>query len=307
MTTEVSIIVVTYNPDELLTRCLDSLAVETKQLDHEIIIVDNASNNDVQVLIPSDLANVRVVCNESNRGFASANNQGLKLAAGRYALLVNPDVVLQPGSVDALAGYLDEHPEVGIVGPRTLDRDNGVALTAYPTYTPLFILWQYLGFDRLFPYHIHGVYRNACETAREPFLPAWVQGSCLLMRRQIYERIGGLDEALFLYAEEPDYCERALTAGWATAYLPAARVYHFESTTVSRYPLIKMRHYHISPLHYFRKRKDETAVRALRVGFTFELMIKLIIRLLQARWLRDDISRQRIEAYPTVIREIWRY
>jgi GT2 family glycosyltransferase len=248
-----------------------------------------------------------VARNEFNRGFAAANNQGLKLAAGRYALLVNPDVIVQPGAVDALVHYLDEHPEVGIVGPRTLDRNNGVALTAYPAYTPLFILWQYLGLDRLFPNHIHGVYRSACETAREPFLPAWIQGSCLLVRRQIYERIGGLDEALFLYAEEPDFCERALAAGWATAYLPSARVYHFESTTVSRYPLIKMRHYHISPLHYFRKRGRNHSVRVLKTGFTLELLFKLFVRLMLYPITRNSDFRAKIAAYPVVISEVLSY
>jgi len=307
MAITLSVIVVTYNPDQILTDCLNSLAAELDQTDTEIIVVDNASNRDISELIPKSLVNFRLIKNEINRGFAAANNQGLEIAGGKYALLINPDVIVIPTALTIMLRFLNEQPTIGILGPRTLNRDNSVALTAYPSYTPLMLLWQYMGLDRIFPYHVYGEYRFACETSNVPFSPAWIQASCMMLRHELYKEIGGLDEGLFLYAEEPDFCDRARAVGWDVNYCPMASVYHFESTTVSRYPLVKMRHYHLSPLHYFRKRGRGNAVLALKVGFSLELIIKLLLRLLEMRWLRDAASKARVKAYPVVLGEIWRY
>jgi GT2 family glycosyltransferase len=128
-----------------------------------------------------------------------------------------------------------------------------------------------------------------------------------MFRREVYEQVGGLDTGFFMFCEEPDFCERAAQAGWRTVYVPQARITHFESTTVSRYPLLKMRHYHLSPLYYFRKRHRPMSVLVLKLGFIIELSVKYFLRVIQNALKPHDSLRARIQAYPIVIKEIWHY
>jgi GT2 family glycosyltransferase len=302
-----SIIIVTYNPGPLLLICVASLRNYLTDPSCEIIIVDNASTDGVIDLVQRDFPEIKIISNTDNRGFAAANNQGLAAAQGDYLLLLNPDTSVRGDALGELQRFVSKQPHVGIVGPRTFDVDNRVSLTAHDSYTPVTILWQYLGFDRLIPHHIYGTYRRKGQQATDPFEVRWVQGSCMMFRREVYEQIGGLDEELFLFSEEPDYCERAATAGWHVYYVPTAEIDHYESTTVSRYPLVKIRNYHISPLHYFRKRQKGGAILVLQFGFTLELLMKLMIRFLQLSWLRNTTARARLLAYLVVIKEVWQH
>ncbi len=306
--TDLSIIIVTYNTGDFITDCLRSLPSTLSVPEHaEIIVIDNASHDGTPERVAETFPHVYLIRNAENRGFAAANNQGLALATGRYIVLLNPDVVVQPDALSLMADFLDQHPEAGIAGPRMLTGDGKVALTAYPPYSVGMILWQYLGLDRVFPYAIFGRYRRQCEQAVQPFPVGWVQGSCFMLRREVYEQIGGLDKGLFLFAEEPDYCERARQAGWRTYYVPAAVVTHYESSSVSRFHEDRVRHYHLSPLHYFRKRGKEGAVLALKVGFSLELLAKIGVRLVQGLWNRSEGIALRAQAYRIALGEVWRY
>ncbi len=304
---DLSIILVTFNPGDLVIRCLQSVSEDAAGLDAEIIVVDNASHDGTPERIAEAFSGMRLIRNTENRGFAAANNQALAQATGDFILLLNPDVVVQAGALHAMIKGLTAHPQAGIVGARMLDGAGHVALTAYPAYTVGTILWQYLGFDRVFLYHVFGRYRRACEQAGEPFRVAWVQGSCLMLRREVYEQVGGLDEGLFLFTEEPDYCERALRAGWETIYLPGAVVTHYASSSVARYDALRVRHYHLSPLHYFRKRGKEGAVLALKVGFSVELGVKIGVRLAQAVFSRSEGVTSRLRAYRAALGAVWCY
>ena len=296
--TDLSIIIVTYNPGPILFDCLSSLPDGAGTLDYEVLVVDNNSTDGVPHAAAEQHPKMRFIFNRDNRGFAGANNQGLELVQGRYLLLLNPDVIVEPVSLQALVEFLEATPSAGIAGPRTLDGSGQVTLTAHTDYKPPVILWQYLGLDRLLPNRVYGRYRRACETAAEPFPVAWVQGCCLLLRRAVYEQIGGLDEEFFLFAEEPDFCDRAQRAGWSTWFIPAARVHHLESTSVKRYHEARIRSYHLSPLHYFRKRGQVGAMGVLKIGFTLELGLKAIVRLSQ----RDG---ERVRVYGRVVRAVW--
>ncbi|MGQ9910019.1 MAG: glycosyltransferase family 2 protein [Candidatus Flexifilum sp.] len=302
----VAIIIVTYNSLKLLQRYLPAAAAAAEAIGASIIVVDNQSRDGTPDWLRAHYPRIHLIANPDNLGFAAANNIGLAQAQGDYLLLLNPDVLISASAILALLKALETRPDVGICGPRTYDADGGVAVSAYGPLTPLTILWQYWGLNRIFPYAVTARFRRRCETAVEPFEVAWVQGHCLLLRRAVYEQIGGLDDRLFLFAEEPDYCERAAQAGWKTLFVPAAEVVHDESSTISNYSYVKMLHLHISMLYYFRKRRRRGAVWALKVGFTIELAVKWGIRRIQ--WLRRnrDVTAK-LSAYPRVIQAIWRY
>ncbi len=302
-----SIIIVTYNPGEVALDCLRSLPVGNDDPPIEVIVVDNASQDGTPAQIAQHFPQVRLVIHENNPGFAAACNQGMALASGRYLLLLNPDVIVHPGALAEMASFLNDNPGVGIVGPRTFDGEGQVALTARTPYSVTNVLWKYLGLDRLFPNRVYGHYRSACRHALAPFDVGWVQGSCLMLRREVYEQVGGLDEGFFLFAEEADFCARAIDAGWRISYLPTANVTHHESSAVSRYPSVKIRSHHLSPLHYFRKRGREGAVLMLKVGFTVELLVKMATRLIQMLWRRDNELALRVRTYRAVLGETWRF
>jgi GT2 family glycosyltransferase len=302
-----SIIIVTYNPGGIIADCLRSLQEGARGLSYEVIVVDNASQDGTPERIAQEYPQAQMIANKDNRGFAAANNQGLALAVGHYVLLLNPDVMVHPGALSAMVAFLEENSAAGIVGPRTFDGEGNVALTARPPYSVVTVLWQYLGLSRLLPNHVYGQYRKACRDADSPFEPAWLQGSCLMLRREVYEQVGGLDEQFFLFAEETDFCDRAAGLGWRVAFIPHAHVTHYESSSVSRYIPIKVRSHHISPLHYFRKRGREGAVWLLKFGYTIELLGKVIIRLAQLVWRRNEELALRVRVYWAVLGESWRY
>ncbi|MEZ4668970.1 MAG: glycosyltransferase family 2 protein [Anaerolineae bacterium] len=298
---DLSIIIVTYNPGTILYDCLHSLINGVSDLSTEVIVIDNASDDGVVPLAAERFPHVKFIFNKDNKGFAGGNNQGLAIASGRYLLLLNPDVIVKPASLKILVDFLRANLSVGIVGPRTFDGNGELSLTANTLYTPLTILWQYLGFDRVFSYHVYGWYRHKSLEAIEPFEVAWVQGCCLMMRREVYEQISGLDEVFFLFAEEPDFCDRASKAGWKSYFLPSAEIIHHESNSVSRYPERKIRNYHISPLHYFRKRGRRRQVWVLKAGFAAELLLKICWQLLRRN------KSGRLFIYRNVLWEVLQY
>lgn len=301
-----SLLIVTYNPGAIFRECIARARTAAAGLDAEILVIDNGSTDETIDWLRADYPDIRIIANADNHGFAAANNQGIAASRGDLMLLLNPDALLEPDTLRLLAAHFAADPGCGVAAPRMLNAVGAVALNAYPAYTVDSVLFQYWGLGRLFPRAAHNRYQRACETAVAPFSVAWAQGSCLLIRHTVIEAIGGLDEGFFLFCEEPDFCERAARAGWTTAIVPAARFTHHESSAVSRYPLVKIRAYHLSPLHYFAKRGDRGAVRALKLGFTGEILLKWAIRLVQPG-RGSEAAHAKRAAYRQVLGEIWRY
>jgi len=302
-----SVITVAYNSVEMIGECIRSVLAESARIDLEMIVVDNASQDGTPDLIRRSFPDAKLVAQPENRGFAAGNNAGIAAASGEIFILLNPDTIVQPGALDNMARFLADHSQVGIAGPRVRDGQGHALLTAYPEYQPGMVLWQFVGLDRILPYQVYGRYRAACERSTQPFTAAWLNGSCLAIRREVVDQIGGLDEDFFLFSEETDFCERAARAGWEIYLVPQAEIIHYESSGVSRYTAIKVRHHHRSALHYFRKRGREGAVRVLKAGFALELVMKIVIRLLEIMFARRNQAYLKIETYRAVLREVWRY
>jgi len=301
-----SIIIVTYKPGEIFRSCLENLS-NAINVHFELIVVDNHSQDDSLAVAEEYFPDAQIIANLDNRGFAAANNQGLAIAIGKYCLLLNPDVVLHENALRNLIAFMEINSDVGIAGPRTLEASGIAALSAHTPLSVVSILWRWLAIDYVFPNIVYGRYRKACQYATEPIHVGWVSGSCFLIRKEVYEQIGGLDEGLFLYVEEPDYCDRAINAGWRVSYVPSAQVTHYESTSISKYPLVKIRSYHISPLYYFRKRHQQRAVLALKLGFSIELLLKAAVRLIQGVIKRDKVAMNAAHARLKVLLEVLRY
>lgn len=223
----VSILIVTYNSRAVLPACLDSLAAETR-LPCKIILVDNASEDDTAALVHARYPQITVIENRRNVGFAVAVNQAARLARGRYLLLLNPDTVVQTKAVDRLAAYLDSHPTVGVCAPRILTADGRLRHNCFAFETPWSFFWFGVGVGPLHRVRGWMLPRPGWDIAADtPQAVEAVTGAAMLVRRELFEALSGLDERFFMYCEDGDFCRRARQIDATTTLLTDAVVTHY--------------------------------------------------------------------------------
>jgi GT2 family glycosyltransferase len=266
----VSVLFVTHNRAAQIGACLDSLARQTR-LDHEVILVDNASG-DATLAAVKPFAGIRLLANKENIGFAAAINQASQMAHGRYLLLLNPDTVVHEGAIDRLAAHLDSHPAVGICAPRVLATDGCIRHNCFAVETPWSFFWFGVGIGPLHRVRGWMLRRNPWDiTADAPQVVEAVTGAAMLVRRELFERIGGLDERFFMYCEDGDFCYRALWQGWKTMLVPDAVVTHIRgASTPQDTPLLNGmigEHLLRSRYHYTRKYWGRGATWLLRWAY----------------------------------------
>jgi len=254
MAIDLSIIIVSWNVRELLERALDCVYQTVRASSFEVIVVDNASEDGSVAMVRKRFPAAQIVVNTENIGFGRANNQAAALARGRYLLLLNPDAFVHERAVDRLVAFMDAHPTAGAAGPRLLYEDGRLqrSATAFPTV--LTELWTTLGLDRAFPRHpVFGCYQMT-YWAMDDLRPVdALMGACLIVRRDLVERIGLFDEQFFMYSEEVDLCYRIQQAGLATYYLPdvaATHIWGGSSRLVPTQTFLRLFH---SRVQFFRK------------------------------------------------------
>ncbi len=224
----VSIIIVNWNTRELLMRCIEAVGQDAAGLDLEIIVVDNASSDGSAKTIREHYSEVKLITNTRNLGFAVASNQGIKESKGEYILLLNPDAIVQPGAVRGLVCFLSDQRSVGIVGPLLYGTDGQVQISSFGmTPSPIeaamraFRIWRLAPKSKLARRFLTLPEGTCNWTETEHLL-----GACMLIRRDVVEQIGGLDEGFFLFLEETDFCCRAKDSGWKLAYYTGVAVTH---------------------------------------------------------------------------------
>jgi GT2 family glycosyltransferase len=225
---KVSIVIVNWKTPQLLAGCLDSIRQDKQCENFEIWVVDNASGDESLTILHNDYPEVKVIANEWNRGFSQACNQVIPKATGDYILLLNPDTVVTPGSITALSDFLDGNPDCGAVGPKVLNFDGSLQLAcrrAFPDPAASFFRVTYL--SRIFPNN--PLFARYNFTYADPDCLIEVDalsGSCMMVRRKVVEKVGLLDEDIFMFGEDIDWCWRIKQAKWKVVYNPQAVVYH---------------------------------------------------------------------------------
>ncbi|MGB5598945.1 MAG: glycosyltransferase family 2 protein [Thiothrix litoralis] len=236
-TPEVSVILVSYNTSSYIRRALESLFRETQLTSIEVIVVDNASNDDSVAMIRQFFPQVTLIESGANLGFAGGVQLGAKQAAGKYLLLLNPDTVIINAAVDRLLHFAKLHPANGIWSGVTLNNDmslNTQHAWSKPTLHDL--LYSALGLSKLFSKTC--VFNNAnygCwkrDTVKEVDI---VSGCFFLTTRELWDKLGGLDASFFMYAEEADYCLRAKALGYQPIVTPDARIIHHGGVSHSHF------------------------------------------------------------------------
>lgn len=303
----VSVIIVTYNTGRTILETLASLSPQRDDLTLQIIVVDNQSTDETTQLVQSHYPHVQLVISATNRGFGGGNNYGFQFSSGDYIALVNPDLRVHPSMLAALVQYLKDNPHVGVVGPRTSDANGHISITAHTGYSLIEIAFSYFGLVQRFPtiFNRRDIAINSHAT--EPRIVDWLQGSCLVMRREIYEAIQGFDEEFFLYVEDVDLCHRIQDTGKQVIYYPQAKATHLEGTSAKNFPYFRVRGYHLSPLYFFRKRGQHSHVRLLKFVFTMELLLKSSARLIYNLFKYDPLRARQAAAELKVLVECWWY
>lgn len=219
-------------------------------------MVDNASTDGTVELTRKQFPEVQIIENDRNVGFTRATNQAIERSSGEYLLWLNTDTLLREDSLQALVDFLDHHPRAGIVGPKVLNSDG----TFQPQCkrgmpTPSASLFYFTRLDRLFPYHPRvGQYLLRHLSPDQAHQIDAVSGCCLMGRRAVWEQIGPLDEAIFAFGEDIDWCVRAHRAGWEVWYYPGSVIVHLKGQGgVHSKPFKKARGMHEGMWIFYRK------------------------------------------------------
>ena len=245
---DVSILIVSYNTREMTLACLKSVFEQTSGIDFEVIVVDNASTDGSAEAIAQAFPQVRLIAGGGNLGFAGGNNRAAqearKLSESDFLLLLNPDTHVLEGAIQRLHEFAQQHPEAAIFGGRTCFENrqlNPASCWGKPTVRSVWFAG--LGLTALFPNSTflnpegYGGWKR--DTVRQV---DFVSGCFLLIRRKLWEGLGGFDPAFFMYGEEADLCWRAAKAGHRCMICPEARIVHYggASETVRADKMVKL-------------------------------------------------------------------
>ena len=246
----VAVVAVTFSPGSSLTGFLDSLEQATDR-EVEVLLADNGSNDGAPEAA-ARRAGVRLISTGGNVGYGRAANAGVAATSADWVVVANPDVVWEPGSLDALLAATERWPRAGALGPLIRQPDGQV----YPSARSLPTLGRGIG------HAVCGWWwpSNPWSTAyrRENSEPTertagWLSGSCLLLRRQAFESVGGFDPAYFMYFEDVDLGERLADTGWLNVYVPTAAVTHTGSHATARHASAMTSAHHHSAWLYFSR------------------------------------------------------
>ncbi len=307
---DLSIVIVNWNVRELLKRCLRSiisnLQLPTSNSQIKVIVVDNASSDGSVAMMEEEFPQVQLIANSENVGFTVGNNQGIAASRGRYILLLNPDTEIVGDALTTMVEYLDDHPQVGALGPQLLNPNGSIQSSRrrFPTLATAFlestILQQWFPRNRA-TRHYYITDRPDDEVQEVD----WVTGACLLVRRETVEQVGLLDEGFFMYSEELDWCRRMKAQGWKVIYLPTARVVHHGAQSSEQVKSFQHIQFQRSKIRYFRKHHGPWQAEVLRLFVLATYLYQLIVEAL--KWLvghRRQMRAARVKSYWQVLKEV---
>ncbi len=261
---DLSVIIVNYNVREFLEQALRSVERACANLSVEIFVVDNNSADSSTSMVRSRFPRVHLIANTTNAGFSKANNQAIRLARGRFLLILNPDTIVQEDTLSTMVRFMERHPDAGALGCKILNPDGTFApesRRAFPT--PSVAFYRLIGLSKLFPKSpVFGRYNLSYIPDTETSEVDALSGSCMMVRRAALlfsrehaERLskeqpgcsfdeldhlngsagaGLLDEDFFMYGEDLDWCYRIQKAGWKIYYTPDTQIIHYKGESTKK-------------------------------------------------------------------------
>lgn len=287
---KLSIVIVSWNTCDLLRRCLETVFAHPPNAPFAVWVVDNNSQDDSVAMVRQTFPQVHCLVNNHNPGFAGGNNQAIAASSSEYVLLLNPDTEVRPGALTALVDFLDSQPAAGAAGSMLLNPDGSLQPSCYPMLTGWRELWRMLNLDGFWPigeYHMH-----RWDTS-QPRQVEVIQGASLIIRREVLNAVGLLDESYFMYTEEVDLCYRMQAAGWLLYWVPQSQVVHYGGQSTRQVAAEMFLHLYGSKIHFFRKHygRFTTTLYKCTLGLTATLRLALSPLV----WLRPaDIRRTQL-------------
>ena len=256
--------------------CLDSIYKTVTDIDYEIYVVDNNSADGSQTAVKNKFSEVKLIENETNTGFAHANNQALSIMKGKFAVLLNSDAVLKENAIKKLLTFMTSTPCAGIAGVQLLNDDGSRqnSIDNFPaTETEIFnksIL-------RLF---FPGKYPSKNRSYQNPIEVDSVIGACMIVSKEAMDEVGILDEDYFIFLEETDWCFRMYKKGWKIYHVPDAEVFHLSGHSKKKTPWRSQIEYYKSLYKFFRKNRTPLSYLSIRVLKPCKILINLILNIL---------------------------
>ncbi len=273
-----SVVIVNHNTKAFLENCLSSLLNTMPLVDYEVLVVNNTPSDGSSQMVAERFSHVRFVDNQNPQGFAQNTNMGMKLTNGRFVWLLNPDTLVQPGTCETLLGFMAKHPRAGMVGPRYLNANGSIeplSCCRFPS----------LATDFLQDLFVSQIFRHYSFLAGPLYPQVWkdlpfpvdsLVGASILVRRQVIDQVGYLDESFFMFLEETDWCWRVRQAGWEIWHIPQSVIVHFGSGSadgnIGRIKVLYVR----SRLQYYLKHFGYTQALLAWISMTIGLTLRVI-------------------------------
>lgn len=270
---DLSIIIVNFNSKNLLKDCLQSINQNIRKISYEIIVIDNHSSDGSPDMVKNEFPQVKLIKNLENLGFAKANNQGLNINQARYAMLLNNDTLVKESALDKMVEFMDSHPEAGACGAKLLNIDGSI---------------QRQG----------GVLGKKFWFSKEPISVDFVIGAALLVKKEVVEKVGLMDEHLFFYNDDLDWCTSIRHAGWKIFFLPQAEITHYGGYSSRRtfIPKLFIEGFK-GGLYYCRKHYGEVPFHIYRLALVIILTLTLPLHF---------SNQKKLKAYLSIIKLSWR-
>ena len=328
---DLSIIIVSWNVRDLLAACLESIIAAPliivapngteyepdspspdlerglggEVLYVEVIILDSASTDGSAYMIRHRYPWTYLIEESENVGFTRGNNIALEAATGRHVLLLNPDTVVHGDALNRLVAYLDENPDVGIVGPRVLNDDGTTQSTRRRFPTPITALFESTWLQGFAPRRLLDDFYVADMPDDDTFAVDWVQGCALMARRAVYDEIGPLDEGYIMYSEELDWCKRATLDRWSVVYVGEATITHYGGKSTEQVQASKHVYFQQSKIRYFRKYNGATTAFGLRLFLLLSYSTQIALEGLKALvGHKRSMRLERIAVYRQVVQSL---
>ena len=275
---DLSIIIVNWNAGAFLPGCLESIKSSLFRAQYEVILVDNASTDGSIAVAQKRFPKTVIIENPDNLGFAAAVNQGIRVSSGKYILLLNPDTVLSPDTLQVMWDFMEKNKECGVAGCRVLNPDGTLQLACRRNIpTPMDALYRFVGLSKLFPNSPRFSRYNLTYLPEDRLAAVdAVSGAFLMIRRDVVEQIGLLDERFFMYGEDLDLCLRAKKAGYAVFYVPDTSIIHYHGQSSRQRPVKATVDFHVSMLLFYNKHYGSAMKPFIVLGIYLKLALSLV-------------------------------
>lgn len=298
---DLSIIIVNYNTRQLTLDCLQSVYRSQGSYTYEAIVIDNASTDDSVSRIQAEYPQAQLISNDDNVGFSRANNQGIRIAKGRYILLLNSDTIVEPLTLNTMITFMDTHPDCGASGCKVVLPDGSLDKACRRGFpTPSASFYYAFGIAKLFPTKPRfNQYQLGYLSPDETYPIDCLVGAFMMVRREAIDQVGMLDEEFFMYGEDIDWCYRIKKADWQIYYVAETKITHYKGASSRRKPFKIIYEFHRA-MHLFHRKHYRQKYSILTNGLVYTgIWTKFIFSFIQNRILKRKVNTQTVQGDST--------